>query len=159
MLVKGFLWRPQVICTYQLRIQDFPEGGANSQSGCTNLLFCIFFCRKLHENERIWTPSQACPWRPLGSPNAYCSNWKLFTVTQRRKYCNGYKNAREDPGWEGSLHPKFDFLKKKLVSLIFLTMVFAVVVTSPKYFPSLFHMTEMTTTVKLAKAVMTRQDL
>ena len=42
MLVKGFLWRPQVICTYQLPIQDFPEGGANSQSGCTNLLFCIF---------------------------------------------------------------------------------------------------------------------
>ena len=38
-------------------------------------------------------------------------------------------------------------------------MVFAVVVTSPTYFPSLFHMTEMTTTVKLAKAVMTRQDL
>ena len=62
-------------------------------------------------------------------------------------------------GWDGSLHPKFDFLKRKLASLIFLTMVFEVVVTSPKYFPSLFHMIEMTTTVKLAKAVMTRQDL
>ena len=24
-------------------IQDFPEGDANSQSGCANLLFCKFF--------------------------------------------------------------------------------------------------------------------
>ena len=30
----------------QWRIQDFPEGDANSQSGCANL----FFGRKLHEN-------------------------------------------------------------------------------------------------------------
>ena len=31
----------------------FPGGGgANSQSGCTNL----FLSEKLHENERIWTP-------------------------------------------------------------------------------------------------------
>ena len=37
---------------FQWRIQNFPEGGANSQSGCANL----FFGRKLHENERIWTP-------------------------------------------------------------------------------------------------------
>ena len=28
-------------------------------------------CRKLHENERIWTPGGACPWRPLGSANGY----------------------------------------------------------------------------------------
>ena len=31
-------------------IQDFPEVGANSQSG---IIFSTF-CRKLHENERIW---------------------------------------------------------------------------------------------------------
>ena len=56
MLIKGFLWRSQDVCTYQRRIQDFPEGGGtNSQSGCANLLFCNFFGRKLHENERIWT--------------------------------------------------------------------------------------------------------
>ena len=36
----------------QWRIQDFPEEGAYSQSGWANL----FFCRKLPENERIWTP-------------------------------------------------------------------------------------------------------
>ena len=48
----------------QWRIQDFPEGGANSQSGCANL---IFFGRKLHENERILVPGGARPWRPLRS--------------------------------------------------------------------------------------------
>ena len=31
------------------------EGGANSQSGCVDQ----FFCRKLHENERIWTPGSS----------------------------------------------------------------------------------------------------
>ena len=35
------------------------------------LLFCNFFCQKLHENERIWTPGGgARPWRPLRSANA-----------------------------------------------------------------------------------------
>ena len=36
----------------QWRIQDFPEGGTNSQSGCTDLLFCNFFaenCMKMKE--------------------------------------------------------------------------------------------------------------
>ena len=34
------------------------------------LLFSFFFCRKLHENERIWTPrGRGRPWRPLGSTN------------------------------------------------------------------------------------------
>ena len=27
-------------CNTHWLIQDFPEGGANSQSGCANLLFC-----------------------------------------------------------------------------------------------------------------------
>ena len=36
------------------RIRIFLRG-ANSQSGCANVLFCIFFYQKLHENERIWT--------------------------------------------------------------------------------------------------------
>ena len=30
-------------------------GSANSQSRCANLIFCKFFCRKLHEYERIST--------------------------------------------------------------------------------------------------------
>ena len=39
--------------TKQWRIQDFPRGGgANSQ----NCYYFSHFCRKLHENERIWTP-------------------------------------------------------------------------------------------------------
>ena len=33
-------------------------GGRNSQNGCLNLLFCKFFFRKLHENERIWNPKE-----------------------------------------------------------------------------------------------------
>ena len=39
----------------------FPGGGANSQ----NCYYFSHFCRKLHENERIWTPGGgARPWRP-----------------------------------------------------------------------------------------------
>ena len=45
----------------------FPGGGANSQ----NCYYFLHFCRKLHENERIWTPGGACvPGAPLGSANA-----------------------------------------------------------------------------------------
>ena len=48
---------------YQWRIQDFPGGGgANSQSGCANLLFCKFFaenCMKMKESG----PGGACTWR------------------------------------------------------------------------------------------------
>ena len=39
-------------CRIQWRIQDFPKKGANSQSGCANLLFCKFFaenCMKMKE--------------------------------------------------------------------------------------------------------------
>ena len=50
----------------QWRIQDFPQGGgANSQ----NCYYFSHFCRKLHENERIWTPrGGARPWRPPLDP-------------------------------------------------------------------------------------------
>ena len=43
----------------QWRIQEFPGrgGGANFQSGCGNLIFYNFFCRKQHKNERIWITS------------------------------------------------------------------------------------------------------
>ena len=42
------------------RIQDSPRGGANSQ----------MYCRKLHENERIWTPTGVVPGAlSLGSAN------------------------------------------------------------------------------------------
>ena len=70
----------------QWRIQDFPGGGglgANSQSGCVNLLFC----RKLHENERIWAMRVArkslAP--PLDPPMQYikgdgCTSWSTYIV-------------------------------------------------------------------------------
>ena len=38
-----------------------------SRGGCANSQKCYYFsifCRKLHENKRIWTPRGACPWRP-----------------------------------------------------------------------------------------------
>ena len=42
-----------------------PGGGANSQ----NCYYFSHFCRKLHENERIWTPGGgARPWRPPLDP-------------------------------------------------------------------------------------------
>ena len=52
----------------QWRIQDFPEGGAPTPK---NAIIFQFFYRKLHENERIWTPGGArVPGAPLGSANA-----------------------------------------------------------------------------------------
>ena len=47
---------------------DFPESGANSPSGCADLLFYNFFaenCMKMKEFE----PRVTCPWHPLGSAN------------------------------------------------------------------------------------------
>ena len=44
----------------------FPKGGGNSRGGCDNLLFRKIFCRKLHENERIWT--ERVTTRPLAPP-------------------------------------------------------------------------------------------
>ena len=42
-----------------------PGGGANSQK----CYYFSIFCRKLHENERIWTPrGGARPWRPPLDP-------------------------------------------------------------------------------------------
>ena len=47
----------------QWRIQDFPKGGAPTSRSALIFQFCS---RKLHENERIWTPrgGGARPWRP-----------------------------------------------------------------------------------------------
>ena len=44
----------------------FPKGCANSQIG---IILPIFY-RKLHENERIWTPRGRVPDAPLRSANA-----------------------------------------------------------------------------------------
>ena len=45
----------------------FPGGGGANSQKC---YYFSIFCRKLHENERIWTPGGgARPWRPLGSAN------------------------------------------------------------------------------------------
>ena len=49
----------------QWRIQDFLQGGAQTPKSA--IIFQIFR-RKLHENERIWTPGGR-PWRPLRSAN------------------------------------------------------------------------------------------
>ena len=55
--------------TYPVADPGFsPGGGANSQ----NCYYFSHFCRKLHENERIWTPrgGRASLASPLGSANA-----------------------------------------------------------------------------------------
>ena len=58
-----------VVCTVavtnkleQWQIKDFP-GWAQTPKVCV-----LNFCRKLHENERIWTLGVR-PWHPLGSAN------------------------------------------------------------------------------------------
>ena len=50
----------------QWRIQDFPQGGAPTPKSA---IIFQFYPRKLHENERIWTPGGgARPWRPPLDP-------------------------------------------------------------------------------------------
>ena len=53
-----------------------PGGGANSQK----CYYFSIFCRKLHENERIWTPrGGARPWRPpLDPPMHTQKNINIF---------------------------------------------------------------------------------
>ena len=50
----------------QCRIEDFPEGVANSQSGCANLLFCNFFAKNYMKMKEFGPPGGS---RPLGSAN------------------------------------------------------------------------------------------
>ena len=46
-----------------------------------------FFCRKLNENERIWTPG-GHPWRPLGSANVICGGiLKTFLIRKLPIVC------------------------------------------------------------------------
>ena len=45
-----------------------------SRGGCTHSQIGIIlsiFCRKLHENERMWTPGERVPGAPLRSANAF----------------------------------------------------------------------------------------
>ena len=78
------IWKWIIIYCCQWRIQDFPEGGANSQSGCANLLFC----RKLHENERTWTVGRV-PGAPLRSATG-CVQFKM-TLTEAMKLFPHYR--------------------------------------------------------------------
>ena len=67
MLVKGFLWRPQDICTYQRRIQDFPEMAPTPKVGVLTYYFAFFFaenCMKMKE----FGPQGGVPGAPLDPP-------------------------------------------------------------------------------------------
>ena len=83
-----------IIIIYQWRIQDFPQGGAPTQR---NVIIIQIFCWKLHENERIWTPGGARPWRPPLDPPMYydidnfTSAFKILT-TLRTAFA-WYKNV------------------------------------------------------------------
>ena len=69
-------------------------GGANSQ----NCYYFSHFCRKLHENERIWTPGggggggRASLATPLGSANVQDTNEKIFLnyVTKQERQIQGW---------------------------------------------------------------------
>ena len=50
----------------------FFQMGAPNPRGVP-MYFFDFFCRKLHENGRNWSPGGVRPWRPLGSANAFLS--------------------------------------------------------------------------------------
>ena len=58
-------------------------GGANSQSGCANL----FFCRKRHENERVWNPrTTRVPATPVDPPmlRKHVQMWILYASVRGR---------------------------------------------------------------------------
>ena len=56
----GFPRLEYATCYLQWRIQDFPDGSAPTSESA---IILHFFCRKLHQNERIWTPRGGRPWR------------------------------------------------------------------------------------------------
>ena len=71
----------------------FPGGGgANSQSR----LLTYFSGRKLHENERIWTPGGASPGAPLRSATANCYKYEevcpqIFWETYARNLLGNFE--------------------------------------------------------------------
>ena len=71
----------KITCHIQsLSVADpkFSRGGAPTPKSAN--IFQNFF-RKLHENERIWTPKGgACPWRPLGSANDYVFAYHILLL-------------------------------------------------------------------------------
>ena len=77
---------------FQWRIQDFPQGGANSQ----NCYYFSHFCRKLHENERIWTPRGgrvpgAPPW--IRQWIHTCDSPNYFDYNAIHNYANSARNS------------------------------------------------------------------
>ena len=77
-----------------------------SLGGCANCQIGIilqFFCRKLHENERIWTPGDGVPGAPLRSANAYLLRVQIldsleFNLENAEKFAKKRWNIAEK--WE-----------------------------------------------------------
>ena len=65
-------------------IQDFPEGAPPTKVGVLTYYFAKIFCRKLHENERIWTPRGADPWCP--PPPVICQWLSINTLRQENNF-------------------------------------------------------------------------
>ena len=84
--------RPSVNCrsvfktNNQWRMQDFPEGGAPTPK---STIILQIFCRKLHENEKIWTPGRHVP-GPLPPPPPH-------QIRQLQQYCFINKLAQKSP--------------------------------------------------------------
>ena len=65
----------------QWGIQDF-LGGWGWEAPTPKVGVLTYFCRKLHENERIWTPGGGTrPWHPLRSATTNIQN--MFVVRER----------------------------------------------------------------------------
>ena len=70
------------------------------------IIFQFFFCRKLHENERIWTPGKwAIPGAPLDLPMELCMyyEWELFQIVA----------VTSSEGKDGNIHVLFDQFSTK----------------------------------------------
>ena len=65
--------------TFAVADPGFSPGGAPTPKSA---IIFQFFCRKLHENERIWTPrGGARPWRPPLDPPMLCV-YVVFTFNE-----------------------------------------------------------------------------
>ena len=71
---------------YQWRIQDFSQGGAPTPK---SVIIFQFFGRKLHENERIWTPRGA---RVPGAP-PWIRQWIWLTIPPCEKHSHPKRNT------------------------------------------------------------------
>ena len=76
--------------------------GANSQSGCANVLFCKFSAKNFMKMEEIGARGSMYPWRPLGSATASIS---VNSVVDIYVTVSGHSPLSRPVAWRRSSSP------------------------------------------------------